>query len=98
MSKRRRVACLLTDRKRCGAIHAMTGGRDMRSGSDPIRITFRLHAFRRWCMKFRPSRREQEIVYAANLFVSLSDALRIAANASGIRDAARLAQCVAAMR
>jgi hypothetical protein len=49
-------------------------------------------------MKFRPSRREQEIVYAANLFVSLSDALRIAANASGIRDAARLAQCVAAMR
>jgi len=92
--KKRKRGCLLCDYDRCSAIHAMIGHE-----AHIVPRSYEAAFFAWWeRSKPRPSYRTQSLVYAAMIWVDFNAALHIAGNAKGIRDAARLAQCVAAMR
>jgi hypothetical protein len=95
--KKRKRGCLICNYKRCIAIEAMVDVAKER-WIPPSSSSSNAALFTRWYKRTHPSQRTQEMVYAAMLWVDFKAALDIYTNAKGIRDAARLAQCWAAMR
>jgi hypothetical protein len=86
--------CLINNSRDCAQIRAIIGI----TGVPRAILYSETVAFREWCASKEPCRMTQRMVYAAMHWLPFDEAVIVGESANGIRDAARLAQCWAAMK